>query len=83
MELASANGFFRSQYLRHRGKDLEQERRYLRLILIPTWQVFLSSRRLIKLSFGEIDVSLDGTAPLSSDCDAVHSFESNGGKSCH
>jgi hypothetical protein len=31
--LASANSFFLSQYLRHRGRDLEQERRYLKLIL--------------------------------------------------
>lgn len=31
--LASANQFFRAQYLRHRGKNLEQEQRYLKLIL--------------------------------------------------
>jgi hypothetical protein len=31
--LASANRFFRAQYLRHRGKNPEQEQRYLKLIL--------------------------------------------------
>jgi hypothetical protein len=31
--IVSANPFFRSQYLRHRGRNTEQERRYLKLIL--------------------------------------------------